>query len=177
MQRDARMRKEIQMLAEDPPHGVSCWAVDDQIDHLEAILSTILLLMDKPNPDDPLMADISHEFRYNHSQYVKKAKEWTLKYATENMITQNSTRKDEKDLFMKSITSDDESDDGDDDDNDDGDDDNDNNNNDDDNDDSDDGDDEDNDDDDSDDGGDNDNNNNDDDSEDGDDDDDNDDNF
>lgn len=36
MQRDPRMKRELKLLAEDPPHGVSCWAVDDKLDHLEA---------------------------------------------------------------------------------------------------------------------------------------------
>ncbi|GAB9475515.1 Ubiquitin-conjugating enzyme e2 t-like [Globisporangium polare] len=32
----ARMRKEIEMLETDPPHGVSAWPKGDKIDHLEA---------------------------------------------------------------------------------------------------------------------------------------------
>uniref|UniRef100_K3W7D8 E2 ubiquitin-conjugating enzyme n=1 Tax=Globisporangium ultimum (strain ATCC 200006 / CBS 805.95 / DAOM BR144) TaxID=431595 RepID=K3W7D8_GLOUD len=32
----ARMRKELEMLATDPPHGVSAWPKDEQIDRLEA---------------------------------------------------------------------------------------------------------------------------------------------
>ena len=43
MQRNARMKKELKMLAEDPPHGVSCWAVDhEQVEHLEASKMALL---------------------------------------------------------------------------------------------------------------------------------------
>lgn len=31
-----RMTKEIKMLNDDPPHGVSAWPKDDQINNLEA---------------------------------------------------------------------------------------------------------------------------------------------
>ena len=36
MQRTARMKKEIQMLTESPPFGISCWPTGDNIDRLEA---------------------------------------------------------------------------------------------------------------------------------------------
>ena len=36
MQRSMRMKKEIKMLTESPPHGISCWAQDDKLDKLEA---------------------------------------------------------------------------------------------------------------------------------------------
>jgi hypothetical protein len=38
MQRSARMKKEIQMLSESPPFGISCWPTGDSIDRLEASL-------------------------------------------------------------------------------------------------------------------------------------------
>ncbi|XP_031549467.1 ubiquitin-conjugating enzyme E2 T-like [Actinia tenebrosa] len=164
MQRNSRMKRELKLLAEDPPHGVSCWAVGDELHHLEAkiigangtpyhggvfkidiqiperypfeppkmrfvtpiyhpnidnsgricldiikmppkgmwkpalnigsILSSILLLMDKPNPDDPLMADIANEFRYNYSAFFDKAKQWTLTHATDGAPA-NQTQNEE----------------------------------------------------------------------------------
>ncbi|CAG9764184.1 unnamed protein product [Ceutorhynchus assimilis] len=48
---------------------------------LESLLISIRLLLESPNPDDPLMADIATEFKRNHSEYVRKAKEYTQKYA------------------------------------------------------------------------------------------------
>lgn len=36
MQREARMKRELRLLETDPPPGISCWMVDDQIDHLQA---------------------------------------------------------------------------------------------------------------------------------------------
>lgn len=36
MQRSARMKKEIKMLTETPPHGISCWPKDDTLNALEA---------------------------------------------------------------------------------------------------------------------------------------------
>ena len=36
MQREARMKRELRLLENDPPPGISCWMVDDRIDHLHA---------------------------------------------------------------------------------------------------------------------------------------------
>ena len=36
MQREARMKKELKLLESDPPPGISCWMVDERIDHLQA---------------------------------------------------------------------------------------------------------------------------------------------
>lgn len=45
------------------------------------VLTSIQLLMAEPNPDDPLMADISSEFKYNKQLYLEKARKWTQKHA------------------------------------------------------------------------------------------------
>ncbi|VCX04249.1 unnamed protein product [Gulo gulo] len=37
--------------------------------------------MSEPNPDDPLMADISSEFKYNKPVFLKNARQWTEKHA------------------------------------------------------------------------------------------------
>ncbi|XP_045176867.2 ubiquitin-conjugating enzyme E2 T-like isoform X2 [Mercenaria mercenaria] len=151
MQRTARMKKEIQMLTESPPYGISCWPNGDSIDRLEAIIlggedtpysggvfkleiqipdrypfeppkvrfmtpiyhpnvdtggricldtlkmppkgawkpclniSTVLtsvqLLMAEPNPEDPLMTDISNEFKHNRALFEMNARKWTEKHA------------------------------------------------------------------------------------------------
>ena len=36
MQRSTRMERELNILTQEPPPGISCWTVDDQIDKLEA---------------------------------------------------------------------------------------------------------------------------------------------
>ncbi|XP_029361612.1 ubiquitin-conjugating enzyme E2 T [Echeneis naucrates] len=49
--------------------------------NISTVLSSIQLLMAEPNPDDPLMADISSEFKYNKQLYMEKAKKWTQEHA------------------------------------------------------------------------------------------------
>ncbi|XP_037583173.1 ubiquitin-conjugating enzyme E2 T-like [Cebus imitator] len=45
------------------------------------VLTSIQLLMSEPNPDDPLMADISSEFKCNKPVFLKNARQWTEKHA------------------------------------------------------------------------------------------------
>ncbi|KAA0706847.1 Ubiquitin-conjugating enzyme E2 T [Triplophysa tibetana] len=49
--------------------------------NISTVLTSIQLLMAEPNPDDPLMADISSEFKYNKPLYLEKAKKWTTEHA------------------------------------------------------------------------------------------------
>ncbi|XP_043932435.1 ubiquitin-conjugating enzyme E2 T isoform X1 [Protopterus annectens] len=51
--------------------------------NISTVLTSIQLLMAEPNPDDPLMADISSEFKYNKQIFVEKAKVWTQKHASQ----------------------------------------------------------------------------------------------
>ncbi|KAG7472146.1 hypothetical protein MATL_G00105430 [Megalops atlanticus] len=151
MQRNSRLKRELQMLSTEPPPGISCWQTEGQIDDLRAqivggentpyegglfsleikiperypfeppkmcfltpiyhpnidstgricldalklppkgawkpslnistVLTSIQLLMAEPNPEDPLMADISFEYKYNKQVYLEKAKRWTEKHA------------------------------------------------------------------------------------------------
>ncbi|KAJ8393558.1 hypothetical protein AAFF_G00060310 [Aldrovandia affinis] len=151
MQKNTRLKRELQMLSTEPPPGISCWQCEGQIDDLRAqiigcvntpyegglfsveikvperypfeppkmrfltpiyhpnidnagricldalklppkgawkpslnistVLSSIRVLMAEPNPDDPLMADISSEYKYNKQIYLEKAKRWTEKHA------------------------------------------------------------------------------------------------
>lgn len=160
MQRTARMKKELQMLTESPPFGISCWQSGDSLDRLEAIilggedtpysggvfkleiqipdrypfeppkvrfltpiyhpnidtggricldtlkmppkgawkpclnistvLTSIQLLMAEPNPEDPLMTDISNEFKHNRTQYEMNARKWTEKHAKQEMVSENN---------------------------------------------------------------------------------------
>ncbi|XP_065142470.1 ubiquitin-conjugating enzyme E2 T [Paramisgurnus dabryanus] len=153
MQRISRLKRELQLLAAEPPPGVSCWQMEGRVDELQAqvvggsstpyeggvftleikiperypfeppkicfltpiyhpnidnagricldalklppkgawrpslnistVLTSIQLLMAEPNPDDPLMADISSEFKYNKALYLEKAKKWTAEHAVQ----------------------------------------------------------------------------------------------
>ncbi|MBN3284626.1 UBE2T enzyme, partial [Polyodon spathula] len=49
--------------------------------NISTVLTSIQLLMAEPNPDDPLMADISSEYKYNKPVYLEKARQWTEKHA------------------------------------------------------------------------------------------------
>lgn len=55
--------------------------------NISTVLTSIQLLMAEPNPEDPLDAEISNEFKYNKPKFLEKAKEWTQKYATGNKVT------------------------------------------------------------------------------------------
>lgn len=51
--------------------------------NISTVLTSIQLLMAEPNPDDPLMADISSEFKYNKQLFTEKAKKWTQEHAVQ----------------------------------------------------------------------------------------------
>ncbi|TKS77650.1 Ubiquitin-conjugating enzyme E2 T [Collichthys lucidus] len=51
--------------------------------NISTVLTSIQLLMAEPNPDDPLMADISSEFKYNKPLFTEKAKKWTQEHAVQ----------------------------------------------------------------------------------------------
>ncbi|KAJ3587088.1 hypothetical protein NHX12_013478 [Muraenolepis orangiensis] len=51
--------------------------------NISTVLTSIQLLMAEPNPDDPLMADISSEFKYNKQLFVENARRWTQKHAVQ----------------------------------------------------------------------------------------------
>ncbi|KAK7793541.1 hypothetical protein R5R35_002526 [Gryllus longicercus] len=58
---------------------------------LAGLLVSVQLLLATPNPDDPLMADIAEEYRYNKPEYERKAKEWTKKYAAPENSNESKT--------------------------------------------------------------------------------------
>ena len=59
--------------------------------NLHTILTSILLLLSEPNPDDGLMADISSEYKYQRPTFVAKAKQWTSQYAKISSQFQNGS--------------------------------------------------------------------------------------
>ncbi|XP_015986296.1 ubiquitin-conjugating enzyme E2 T isoform X2 [Rousettus aegyptiacus] len=48
---------------------------------IATVLTSIQLLMSEPNPDDPLVADVSSEFKYNKPVFLRNARQWTEKHA------------------------------------------------------------------------------------------------
>ncbi|CAN9516063.1 unnamed protein product [Ophioblennius macclurei] len=54
--------------------------------NISTVLTSIQLLMSEPNPDDPLMADISSEFKYNKHVFLEKARKWTQEHAVQKNI-------------------------------------------------------------------------------------------
>nr|XP_023689856.1 ubiquitin-conjugating enzyme E2 T [Paramormyrops kingsleyae] len=54
--------------------------------NISTVLTSIQLLMAEPNPDDPLMADISAEYKYSRQVFLEKAKKWTLKHAMQQNL-------------------------------------------------------------------------------------------
>ncbi|KAM9109376.1 ubiquitin-conjugating enzyme E2 T isoform X1 [Balaenoptera acutorostrata] len=151
MQRASRLKRELSLLAAEPPPGITCWQDGDRMEDLRAqilggantpyekgvfklevniperypfeppqirfltpiyhpnidsagricldvlklppkgawrpslniatLLTSVQQLMAEPNPDDPLMADISSEFKYNKPVFLRNARQWTEKHA------------------------------------------------------------------------------------------------
>eukprot|EP00299_Pterocystis_sp_00344_P010189 c4497_g1_i1.p1 GENE.c4497_g1_i1~~c4497_g1_i1.p1 ORF type:complete len:150 (-),score=25.48 c4497_g1_i1:820-1269(-) len=46
------------------------------------VLLSICSLLDDPNPDDALVGEIGHQFKFNRSAFDKMAREHTLKFAS-----------------------------------------------------------------------------------------------
>lgn len=49
---------------------------------IEGLLIAIQMLLENPNPDDPLMADIAEEYVSNKKEFVKKVEEYVKQYAS-----------------------------------------------------------------------------------------------
>jgi len=60
------------------------------------VLSQIRLLLAEPNPDDPLMPEISEQFRSDPKRFAKIAKDYTRRYAVQN-DAQNEVQNDDYD--------------------------------------------------------------------------------
>ena len=64
--------------------------------NISTLLASIKLLMDEPNADDGLMADITEQYRNNKPLFEKIAREWTKKYAMVSTLIDNSTATEEQ---------------------------------------------------------------------------------
>ena len=49
---------------------------------ISKVLLSISSLLSEPNPDDPLVTDIAHQYRTNRSGYEETARQWTVMYAS-----------------------------------------------------------------------------------------------
>ncbi|ORZ24902.1 ubiquitin-conjugating enzyme/RWD-like protein, partial [Lobosporangium transversale] len=48
---------------------------------IPTMLTSLVVLLGDPNPDDPLLADIASEFKENKELFIHKAREYTRRYA------------------------------------------------------------------------------------------------
>ncbi|KAF9388804.1 Ubiquitin-conjugating enzyme E2 T [Mortierella sp. AD011] len=58
------------------PKGIWCPAIS-----IVAVLTSIIVLLGDPNPDDPLLIEIASEFKENRALFNQKAQEYTRMYA------------------------------------------------------------------------------------------------
>ena len=49
---------------------------------ISKVLLSICSLLYDPNPDDPLVPDVAELFKNNKAEFIRKAKQYTLQYAT-----------------------------------------------------------------------------------------------
>lgn len=63
--------------------------------NIEKVLLSIQSLLSEPNPDDALMVEISEQFTRNYKQFVTTAKQWTEKYAIQQIGKSNSSEEEE----------------------------------------------------------------------------------
>jgi len=48
---------------------------------ISKVLLSICSLLTDPNPDDPLVPDIAHQYKGDRHRYEETARQWTMKYA------------------------------------------------------------------------------------------------
>ncbi|XP_015856500.1 ubiquitin-conjugating enzyme E2 T isoform X2 [Peromyscus maniculatus bairdii] len=66
--------------------------------NIATVLTSIQLLMAEPNPDDPLMADISSEFKYNKIAFLKNARQWTETHARQKQKADEEVLEDSSEV-------------------------------------------------------------------------------
>jgi len=49
---------------------------------ISRVLLSISSLLTDPNPDDPLVPEIAHQFKNNRAAYESTARDWTARFAT-----------------------------------------------------------------------------------------------
>ncbi len=48
---------------------------------ISKVLISLCSLLTDPNPNDPLMPQIAHQYKTNRKAHDKMARQWTIKYA------------------------------------------------------------------------------------------------
>ncbi|XP_066481544.1 ubiquitin-conjugating enzyme E2 T [Tiliqua scincoides] len=59
--------------------------------NIATLLTSVQMLMNEPNPDDPLMADISSEYKYNKQAFLRNARQWTEKHARQTTMASETS--------------------------------------------------------------------------------------
>lgn len=65
--------------------------------NLSSVLASVQQLMVEPNPDDPLVAEISHEYKYDKSEFLKRARKRTMEHAYTPMTMSEGLQNDSND--------------------------------------------------------------------------------
>lgn len=50
--------------------------------NIRAVLLSLCSLLSDPNPEDPLMPEIAHQYKNNKTKFLADAREWTVRYAS-----------------------------------------------------------------------------------------------
>jgi ubiquitin-conjugating enzyme E2 D/E len=50
--------------------------------NISKVLLSLCSLLADPNPDDPLVPEIAHQYKINYDKFLADAREWTIKYAS-----------------------------------------------------------------------------------------------
>jgi ubiquitin-conjugating enzyme E2 D/E len=56
---------------------------------ISKVLLSILSLLTDPNPNDPLVPEIASQYKLNHALYNSTAAEWTMLYASDNILDES----------------------------------------------------------------------------------------
>jgi len=102
---DIRFLNQIYHLQVNPSSGNICvlmlfkWERDTSI--VELLVMLYLFFIFDQNPDSPFGPERGHEYRYNRSEFDRKAREFTKKYC--EIYFSNNKEKDEEDKFLSII--------------------------------------------------------------------------
>lgn len=80
--------------------------------NIRTVLLSIQLLMNEPNPDDPLMEDISQQYKSDRQKFKETAENWTRRYAAQPKVDSDQSdavvfaadKNDEKENRLSSKT-------------------------------------------------------------------------
>lgn len=64
--------------------------------NVQTVLTSIRLLLENPNPDDPLVSDIASEYSSDRATFMKKAREHIKKYSRQNPESSGTGKSSDK---------------------------------------------------------------------------------